>query len=70
MNELSTNQKTNQSVKKRVGIGMRCSTMCLLRQTKQRVAGSTVTNDRHHGARGGMYGAYEHYAQPYPFTNP
>ena len=49
---------------------MRCSTMCLLRQTKQRVAGSTVTNDRHHGAHAGMYGAYEHYVQPYPVTNP
>ena len=35
----------------------------------QRVAGSTVTNDRQHGARGGMYGAHEHYVQPYPVTN-
>ena len=36
----------------------------------QRVAGSTVTNDRHHGAHAGMYGAYEHYVQPYSVTNP
>ena len=35
----------------------------------QRVAGSTVTNDRQHGARGGMYGAHEHYVQPYPVIN-
>jgi len=34
----------------------------------QRVAGSTVTNDRQHGALGGMY-AHEHYVQPYPVTN-
>ena len=26
--------------------------------------------NRHHGALGGMYGAYEHYVQPYPVTNP
>ena len=35
----------------------------------QRVTGSTVTNDRQHGARGGMYGAHEHWVQPYPVTN-
>ena len=39
-------------------------------EVQQRVAGSTVTNDRHHGARFGMYGAYEHYVQPSPVTNP
>ena len=33
----------------------------VLNSLMQRVAGSTVTNDRHHGARGGTYGAYEHY---------
>ena len=44
--------------------------VALIISLMQRVAGSTVTNDRHHGARGGMYGAYEHYAQPYPVTNP
>ena len=36
----------------------------------RRVAGSTVTNVRHHGARHGMYGAHEHYVQLYPVTNP
>ena len=44
--------------------------VALIISLMQRVAGSTVTNDRHHGARGGMYGAYEHYVQPYPGTNP
>ena len=35
--------------------------VALINSLMQRVAGSTVTNDRHHGARAGMYGAYEHY---------
>ena len=43
--------------------------VALIISLMQRVAGSTVTNDRHHGARGGMYGAHEHYVQPYPVTN-
>ena len=34
--------------------------VALLTSLMQRVAGSTVTNDRQHGARGGMYGAHEH----------
>ena len=38
------------------------------KHAKGRVAGSTVTNDRQHGALGGMY-AHEHYVQPYPVTN-
>ena len=37
--------------------------VALINSLMQRVAGSTVTNDRHHGARGGMYGAYEHYVR-------
>ena len=41
----------------------------VLNSLMQRVAGSTVTNDRQHGARGGIYGAHEHYVQPYPVTN-
>ena len=44
--------------------------VALITSLMQRVAGSTVTNDRQHGARGGMYGAHEHYVQPYPVTNP
>ena len=43
--------------------------VALIISLMQRVAGSTVTNDRQHGARGGMYGAHEHYVQPYPVTN-
>ena len=43
--------------------------VALIISLMQRVAGSTVTNDRHHGARGGRYGAHEHYVQPYPVTN-
>ena len=43
--------------------------VALITSLKQRVAGTTVTNDRQHGARGGMYGAHEHYVQPYPVTN-
>mmetsp|Transcript_13566 Transcript_13566/g.59246 ORF Transcript_13566/g.59246 Transcript_13566/m.59246 type:complete len:91 (+) Transcript_13566:2704-2976(+) len=35
--------------------------VALITSLVQRVAGSTVTNDRHHGARGRTYGAYEHY---------
>ena len=43
--------------------------VALIISLMQRVAGSTVTNDRQHGARGGMYGAHENYVQPYPVTN-
>ena len=43
--------------------------VALITSLMQRVAGSTVTNDRQHGARGGMYGAHEYYVQPYPVTN-
>jgi hypothetical protein len=35
----------------------------------QRIAGSVVTNDRHHGARRGIYGAHEFYTQPNPVAN-
>jgi hypothetical protein len=37
--------------------------VALIISLMQRVGGWTVTNDRQHGARGGMYGAHEHYAQ-------
>ena len=43
--------------------------VALITSLIQRVVGSTVTNDRQHGARGGMYGAHEYYVQPYPVTN-
>ena len=37
----------------------------------QRVAGSVVTNDRHHnGARRGMYSAREFYVLPTSVANP
>jgi len=35
----------------------------------QRIAGSVVTNDLHHGARRGIYGAHEFYTQPNPVAN-
>ena len=31
---------------------------------------STVTNDRQHGARHGLYGTHEHYVQPYLVIKP
>ena len=44
--------------------------VALITSLIQRVVGSTVTNDRQHGARGGLYGAdEEYYVQPYPVTN-
>ena len=40
--------------------------VALITSPMQMLAGSTVTNDRHHGARHRMYDAHEHYVQPYP----
>ena len=44
--------------------------VALITSLMQGVAGSTVTNDRQHGARHGIYGSYEHYVQPYPVITP
>ena len=44
--------------------------VALITSLMQRIAGSVVTNDRHHGARRGIYGAHEFYTQPNPVANP
>ena len=44
--------------------------VALITSLMQRIAGSVVTNDRHHGARRGTYGADETYTQPNPVANP
>jgi hypothetical protein len=43
--------------------------VALITSLMQRIAGSVVTNDRHHGARRGIYGAHEFYTQPNPVAN-
>ena len=40
--------------------------LALITSLMQRVAGSVVTNDRHHGARRGMYNALEFYVLQVP----
>jgi len=43
--------------------------VALITSLMQSVAGSVVTNDRHHGARRGMYSALELYVLPNPVAN-
>jgi hypothetical protein len=43
--------------------------VALITSLMQRIAGSVVTSDRHHGARRGIYGANECYTQPNPVAN-
>ena len=38
--------------------------VALVTSLMQRVAGMVVTDDRHHGARRGMYGAHDFYVLP------
>ena len=41
----------------------------LITSLMQRIAGSVVTNDRHHWARRGTYGAHEFFTLPNPVAN-
>lgn len=43
--------------------------VALITSIMQRAAESVVTNDRHHGARRGMYGAHDFYVLPNPVAN-